>query len=69
MAPPTIGHLLESPSEKDRQDFEDLLRRAASSLRASDQPVAAPPKKKTGWLTSTVTKLLRARAAEVNSLH
>lgn len=63
MAAPTIGHLLGSPSNKDREDFEELLRRAASSVRAPEKPAAVPSRKKAGWLTYAVMKLLRARAA------
>lgn len=63
MGAPTIGHLLGTPSKKDREDLEDLLRRAASSLRPSEKPAAAPSRKKVGWLAYAVTKLLRVRAA------
>lgn len=62
MVAPTIGHLQGSPSNKDREDFEDLLRRAASSVRAPEKPAAKPFMKVARSLTYRVTRLLRARA-------
>jgi hypothetical protein len=62
MAAPTIGHLLGSPSNKDREDLEDLLRRAASSLRAAEKQATAPCQKKVRRLTYAVAKLLRTWA-------
>jgi len=62
MAAPTIGHLLGSPSNKDREQLEDLLRQAASSLRGLEKQTVAPRQKKVFRLTYAVAKLLRTWA-------
>ena len=62
MPAPRIGDLLGSPSDRERQDLEDLLRRAASVLGAP-KPSQQPLPKKLHWLEQTVARLLRIRAA------
>jgi hypothetical protein len=44
MSAPRLGHLPESPSQRDIGDFEDLLRQAASIHRT--QETKRSPKKK-----------------------
>jgi len=56
MPAPRIGDLLGSPSDKEREDFEELLRQASSAPRR-------PLRKRLRWLEHTVSRLLRVRAA------
>jgi hypothetical protein len=63
MPAPRIGDLLGSPSDKDREDFEELLRRAAAVLRVPEKASPRPLPKRLRWLGHTVTRLLRIRAA------
>lgn len=63
MPAPRIGDLLGSPFDRDREDFEELLRRAASVLRVPEKVPPRPLRKKLRSLGHTVTRLLRIRAA------
>jgi hypothetical protein len=58
-----IGDLLGSPSDKDREDFEELLRRAASVFGVPDKASPPPLTNKLLRLENTVTSLLRIPAA------
>jgi hypothetical protein len=63
MPAPRIDHLLghHKNYQNDRQDFEDLLRRAASLLNSPDKSL--PPSPPQEALVLSTTELMRARSS------